>query len=124
VVLPTERLRQPSSRRSTCPNALGENVRNLGTLRFDTQGAREHAAFEDRAAWFAATEGFPIGPGLPVAASPQLHRNEHGESTRRPAISNFCTGCLPRLNGFNLAPAPRAMTLNIDDPSRPDTVLR
>ena len=34
--------------------ALGENARDLGTLRFDAQGARESAAFAYDATWLDA----------------------------------------------------------------------
>jgi serine/threonine-protein kinase HipA len=53
--------------------ALGENTRDLGTLRFDEARARENAAFEYDAAWLAAADGFAIDPGLPMVAVSSPH---------------------------------------------------
>lgn len=74
--------------RRTIQVALGENARNLGTLRFDAQGARENAAFEYDAAWLAATDGFAIEPGLPLVAGPQFHRKERAGSVFHGAIAD------------------------------------
>lgn len=66
--------------RRTIRTVLGENARNLGTLRFDVQGARESAAFEFDAAWLAAADRFALDPGLPLVTGPQFHRKERGGS--------------------------------------------
>ena len=74
--------------RRTIRLALGENARNLGTLRFDAQGARENAAFEYDAAWLAADDRFAIDPGLPLVAGPQFNRKQRGGSVFPGAISD------------------------------------
>ena len=68
--------------------ALGENARDLGTLRFDAQGARESAAFAYDAPWLAASDGFAIDPGLPLVTGPQFHRRERGGSVFHGAIAD------------------------------------
>ena len=73
--------------RRTIRAVLGENARNLGTLRFDVQGARESAAFEYDAAWLAAADRFALDPGLPLVTGPQFHRKERGGSVFHGAIA-------------------------------------
>ena len=68
--------------------ALGENARDLGTLRFDAQGARESAAFAYDAEWLGAGDGFAIDPGLPLVTGPQFHRRERGGSVFHGAIAD------------------------------------
>jgi serine/threonine-protein kinase HipA len=68
--------------------ALGENARDLGTLRFDAQGARESAAFAYDAEWLGARDGFAIDPGLPLVTGPQFHRRERGGSVFHGAIAD------------------------------------
>ena len=68
--------------------ALGENARDLGTLRFDAQGARESAAFAYVAEWLGAGDGFAIDPGLPLVTGPQFHRRERGGSVFHGAIAD------------------------------------
>jgi serine/threonine-protein kinase HipA len=74
--------------RRTIRAVLGENARNLGTLRFDVQGARESAAFEYDAAWLAAADRFALDPGLPLVTGPQFHRKERGGSVFHGAIAD------------------------------------
>jgi len=74
--------------RRTIRAALGENARDLGTLRFDAQGARESVAFEYDALWLAAADRFAIDPGLPLVTGPQFHRRERGGSVFHGAIAD------------------------------------
>ncbi len=74
--------------RRTIRVALGENARDLGTLRFDALGARESTAFEYDAAWLAAADRFAIDPGLPLVAGPQFHRKERGGSVFQSAVAD------------------------------------
>lgn len=74
--------------RRTIRAALGENARDLGTLRFDAQGARESVAFEYDAQWLAAADRFAIDPGLPLVTGPQFHRRERGGSVFHGAIAD------------------------------------
>ena len=73
--------------RRTIRIALGENARDLGALRFDSQGAREAAVFEYDAAWVAAADRFAVDPSLPLVAGPQFHRRERGGSVFHGAIA-------------------------------------
>jgi serine/threonine-protein kinase HipA len=74
--------------RRTVRTVLGENARNLGTLRFDALGARESAAFEYDGAWLTATERFAIDPSLPLVTGLQFHRKERGGSVFHGAIAD------------------------------------
>jgi serine/threonine-protein kinase HipA len=67
---------------------LGEEGRLVGDLRYDQQGAREHAAFTYDATWLAAPEGFALEPGLPLVAGAQFHRKVAGSSVFHAAIAD------------------------------------
>lgn len=45
--------------------ALGESKRIVGTLRFESDGRRQHSQFAYDEAWLAASDGFALVPGLP-----------------------------------------------------------
>ncbi len=60
---------------------LGEASRRVGTLRFDSQGARQSAAFEYEQAWLAASDRFALGPNLPLVTGPQFHKSPTRESS-------------------------------------------
>src|ERR1700733_11932368 len=53
---------------------LGEAGRRVGTLRFDSQGARQSAAFEYDREWLTASDHFALEPNLPLVAGPQFHK--------------------------------------------------
>ncbi|MFA5265099.1 MAG: type II toxin-antitoxin system HipA family toxin [Opitutaceae bacterium] len=53
---------------------IGNAGRLVGTLHYDQNGAREHAAFAYDEAWLAASDRFAIEPNLPLVAGPQFHR--------------------------------------------------
>jgi len=53
---------------------LGEANRCVGTLRFDSQGARQNAAFEYEREWLLAKDNFAIEPGLPLVTGAQFHK--------------------------------------------------
>src|SRR6202163_3856251 len=53
---------------------LGEANRRVGTLRFDSQGARQSAAFEYDREWLAAPERFALEPDLPLVTGAQFHK--------------------------------------------------
>lgn len=53
---------------------LGDTPRRIGTLRFDSQGARQSAAFEYERDWLVASHRFAIGPDLPLLTGPQFHK--------------------------------------------------
>lgn len=52
---------------------LGDISRQVGTLRFEAQGARQAAGFEYHPDWLAAPDRFPLEPGLPLVAGMQFH---------------------------------------------------
>jgi len=53
---------------------LGDAHRRLGTLRFDSQGARQSAAFEYDREWLAASDRFALEPDLPLVTGAQFHK--------------------------------------------------
>jgi serine/threonine-protein kinase HipA len=53
---------------------LGDTPRRIGTIRFDSQGARQSAAFEYDRDWLAAPDRFALGPDLPLLTGPQFHK--------------------------------------------------
>jgi len=52
----------------------GETPRQVGTLRFDAQGARQSAAFEYHPSWLASAGAFAIAPTLPLLGGMQFHK--------------------------------------------------
>jgi len=55
---------------------LGDASRRIGTLRFDSQGARQSAAFEYDRQWLAASDRFALEPLCPE--NPNLFRIRSG----------------------------------------------
>jgi len=53
---------------------LGDAPRRLGTLRFDSLGARQSAAFEYDREWLAASDRFALEPDLPLVTGAQFHK--------------------------------------------------
>ena len=53
---------------------LGDANRRIGTLRFDSQGARQSAAFEYEREWLAASDCFALEPDLPLVIGAQFHK--------------------------------------------------
>jgi serine/threonine-protein kinase HipA len=53
---------------------LGETPRQVGSLRFDSQGARQSAAFEYHPTWLASAGAFAIAPTLPLVTGMQFHK--------------------------------------------------
>jgi serine/threonine-protein kinase HipA len=53
---------------------LGDASRRIGTLRFDSQGARQSAAFEYDRQWLAASDRFALEPDLPLVTGAQFHK--------------------------------------------------
>jgi serine/threonine-protein kinase HipA len=52
---------------------LGDELRWVGTLRYDAQGTRESASFEYASEWLTAKERFALEPRLPLVTGPQFH---------------------------------------------------
>ena len=50
--------------------ALGERLREVGELVFESDGRRETSMFRYAAAWLADPEGFAIAPGMPRSETP------------------------------------------------------
>ncbi|OFZ82807.1 MAG: phosphatidylinositol kinase [Bdellovibrionales bacterium RIFOXYD1_FULL_53_11] len=67
---------------------LGDRVQPIGTIRYDSQGARESAIFEYDATWLASSEHFAIEPGLPLVAGPQFHRKHRDGSVFHNSIAD------------------------------------
>jgi serine/threonine-protein kinase HipA len=60
---------------------LGEVNRRVGTLRFDSQGARQSAAFEYDQEWLAASDRFALEPDLPLVTGAQFHKPPSREAS-------------------------------------------
>lgn len=67
---------------------LGDALRQIGTLRFEAQGARQAAGFEYHPDWLAAPDRFPVEPGLPLVAGMQFHRQQGDGSLFHGAIAD------------------------------------
>lgn len=67
---------------------LGEMPREVGTLRFNAQGARESAAFEYHPDWLQAEGSFAIAPSLPLTPGPQYHKRVGDGSVFHGAIAD------------------------------------
>jgi len=53
---------------------LGDSARRVGTLRFDSQGGRQSAAFEYHPEWITSKDRFALEPNLPLVAGVQFHK--------------------------------------------------
>ncbi|MDP9011644.1 MAG: type II toxin-antitoxin system HipA family toxin [Pseudomonadota bacterium] len=53
---------------------VGDARRRVGTVRFDSQGARQSAAFEYDREWLVTADRFALEPGLPLVAGAQFHK--------------------------------------------------
>jgi serine/threonine-protein kinase HipA len=60
---------------------LGDANRRVGTLRFDSQGARQSAAFEYDREWLAASDRFALEPDLPLVTGAQFHKPSRREAS-------------------------------------------
>lgn len=67
---------------------LGNDGRLVGTLHYDQNGAREHAAFAYDETWLAAPDRFAIEPNLPLVAGAQFHRKAPEGSVFHAAIAD------------------------------------
>ncbi len=67
---------------------LGELPRQVGTLRFNVQGARESAVFEYHPDWLQADGSFAIAPSLPLTPGPQYHKRVGDGSVFHGAIAD------------------------------------
>lgn len=67
---------------------LGNDTRPVGTLHYDQNGAREHAAFVYDDAWLGASDSFALEPGLPLVTGSQHHRKATEGSVFHAAIAD------------------------------------
>lgn len=67
---------------------LGETARQVGTLRFEAQGARQSAGFEYHPDWLAAEDRFALEPGLPLVSGMQFHQQTRNGSLFHGAIAD------------------------------------
>lgn len=66
----------------------GHKPRMIGTHRYNSQGARESAAFEYNTEWLTAADRFAIAPGLPLVAGPQFHKKSKDGSVFHNSIAD------------------------------------
>jgi HipA-like C-terminal domain./HipA-like N-terminal domain. len=74
--------------RRTLDVFLGETARQVGTLRFEAQGARQSAGFEYHPDWLAAEDRFALEPGLPLVSGMQFHQQARDGSLFHGAIAD------------------------------------
>lgn len=60
---------------------LGDANRRVGTLRFDSQGARQSASFEYDREWLATKDRFALAPNLPLVTGAQFHKRSSREAS-------------------------------------------
>src|ERR1700722_1866233 len=60
---------------------LGDANRRVGTLRFDSRGARQSASFEYARDWLAASDRFALEPDLPLVTGAQFHKPPRREAS-------------------------------------------
>ncbi len=67
---------------------VGDEARLVGTLHYDQNGAREHAAFAYDENWLAAADRFALEPNLPLVTGTQFHRKAPEGSVFHAAIAD------------------------------------
>jgi serine/threonine-protein kinase HipA len=74
--------------RRTLDVFLGETAQQVGTLRFQAQGARQSAGFEYHPDWLGYDGRFALEPGLPLVSGMQYHRQARDGSLFHGAIAD------------------------------------
>ena len=72
--------------------AIGESKRLVGTLRFESDGRRQHSQFEYVDEWLSAPDRFALSPALPLR--PGGHYST-GKDDRRSALSGCFADAAP-----------------------------
>lgn len=72
----------------TLQACVGSEGRPVGTLHYDQNGAREHAAFVYDETWLAAADRFALEPNLPLVTGTQFHRKAPDGSVFHAAIAD------------------------------------
>ncbi len=67
---------------------IGNETRLVGTLHYDQNGAREHAAFAYDESWLTAPDRFALEPNLPLVTGAQFHRKAPEGSVFHAAIGD------------------------------------
>ncbi len=67
---------------------IGNEARLVGTVHYDQNGAREHAAFSYDATWLDASDHFALEPYLPLVTGAQFHRKTPEGSVFHAAIAD------------------------------------
>ena len=67
---------------------LGDDMRPVGRLRFESRGARQSAGFEYHPEWLAAKDCFALEPGLPLVSGMQYHQPTRNGSLFHGAIAD------------------------------------
>lgn len=66
----------------------GDDARQVGSLRFEAQGARQSAGFEYHPDWLAAEDRYALEPALPLVSGMQYHRPSGDGSLFHGAIAD------------------------------------
>ncbi len=72
--------------------AIGERKRIVGTLRFESDGRRQHSQFEYAEAWLKAPDRFALSPALPLRPGGQYST---GKDDKRSALSGCFADAAP-----------------------------
>lgn len=67
---------------------LGETARQVGTLRFEVQSARQNAGFEYHPEWLTVEDRFALEPELPLVSGMQFHQQARDGSLFHGAIAD------------------------------------
>ncbi len=67
---------------------LGSEARQVGTLHYESAGARQRSAFTYDNAWLARADRFALAAELPLVAGPQFHRQSRDGSVFHAAIAD------------------------------------
>jgi len=66
---------------------IGNEAQLVGTVHYDQNGAREHAAFSYDETWLTAADRFPLEPNLPLVGGAQFQRKAPEGSAFHAAIA-------------------------------------
>ena len=74
--------------RRTIQVFVGETPVRVGVIHYDSQGARESAAFEYASEWLVSPDAFALAPELRLVAGPQFHKRTRDGSVFHDPIAD------------------------------------
>ena len=67
---------------------LGNGIQAIGTIHYESQGAKQNAVFEYDSSWLRSSTRFAIEPSLPLVSGPQFHRKTKDGSVFHGSIAD------------------------------------